>query len=244
MTVTSQIEQKLFDYIQLVLTVCSSRAAYVINHILEHGFITSEDIRNHGFVHGARAVGDVRDNGIPLLTSKVKSSDNKTIAKYTFGSASQIKKHKFGGRVNFPAKLKPSLIERDGLLCAISKQSLPEDELQIDHKVPYYISGDISGERNIDDFMLLSKSMQRAKSWECEHCENLLFASDINICKTCYWASPNDYSHVAMKQQRTISITWEGKETNDFNALVNESCERELDPQTMIRIIIHERYNK
>lgn len=244
MDTVSPIEKELIDYIKIVLPVCSSRAAYVINHILEHGYITSEDIRNHGFVHGARAVGDVRDNGIPLITSNVKSSDNRTIAMYTFGSASQIKKHKFGGRVNFPARLKSQLIARDGLICSISKQALPEEELQIDHRVPYYISGDIHGERNPDDFMLLSKSMQRAKSWECEHCPNLLSMFDINICKTCYWASPDNYSHVAMRQQRTINITWVGNETFDFNALIDESIALGLDPQTMIKKIIQDRYSK
>lgn len=205
------MEKELLDYINDVLKVCSSRAAKVINHILEHGSIDSEQIANMGFVHGARAVGDVRDQGVPLITGSTKSSDNRNIAVYTFGPASEIRKHKFGGRINFPASLKRQLIERDGLFCAISKQPHPEAELQIDHRVPYYISGDIAGVRNPQDFMLLSRSMQRAKSWDCENCENLKIHFDIFNCKTCYWASPENYTHVAMQTQRSLHVTWDGK---------------------------------
>lgn len=187
-----KMDRDLQDYISQVLKVCSARAAFVINHIIEHGSINSEEIRNAGYVHGARAVGDVRDNGVPIITSNIKSSDNRTIAQYTFGSASEIKKHKFGGRINFPSSLKKALIERDGLFCMISKQELPESELQIDHKIPYYISGDLMGERDHNDFMLLSRSMQRTKSWDCENCENLVTIFDLSICKTCFWASPEN----------------------------------------------------
>ncbi|WP_445374018.1 hypothetical protein ACSLVK_16835 [Photorhabdus tasmaniensis] len=237
------MEKELEDYIRDVLKVCSSRAAFVIDHIVKYGSINSEQIRNAGFVHGARAVGDVRDNGVPLITRNIKSSDNRTIAEYTFGPASDIKKHKFGGRVNFPASLKGKLIERDGLFCAISKQYLPADELQIDHRVPYYISGDIAGERDPEDFMLLSKSLQRSKSWDCEHCENLKVHFDLNICRSCYWASPDNYTHVAMRTQRSINVTWEGKEVKEFDKLNEESIGVNCSPQELIKAIIRKRYN-
>jgi hypothetical protein len=179
MTDKNQLDSELLGYINEVLEVCTSRATYVINHILEHGCINSEHIRNKGYIHGARAVGDVRDNGIPLITRKIKSSDNRSIAEYVLGSSSDIKRHKFGGRVNFPKTLKQKLIERDGLYCSISQQPLPEIELQIDHRIPYYISGDLQAVRDPNDFMLLSKSMQRTKSWDCEHCKNLLVSSNL-----------------------------------------------------------------
>lgn len=237
------MEKELEDYLKDVLEVCSSRAAFVIDHIVRYGSINSEQIRNAGFVHGARAVGDVRDNGVPLITRNIKSSDNRTIAEYIFGPASDIKKHKFGGRINFPHSLKGRLIERDGLFCSISKQPLPADELQIDHRVPYYISGDIAGERNPEDFMLLSKSMQRSKSWDCEHCENLKIHFNLDICKTCYWANPENYTHVAMRTQRSINLTWEGREVEDFDNLYRESINNGCSPQELIKFIIHKRYN-
>lgn len=243
MSIRSQLEPELLDYIKQVLEVCSSRAVYVINQILENGSISSEHIRNQGYVHGARAIGDVRDNGIPLITKNIKSSDNRTIAEYTFGPAKDIKRHKFGGRVNFPKKLKGQLIDRDGLICRISQQHLPESELQIDHRVPYYISGDIQGDRDPNDFMLLSKSMQRAKSWDCEHCNNLLDSFDINICKTCYWAYPENYTHVAMKEMRSINITWEGKEVKEYDRMENSCREDGKTVQDYLKSIVSERFS-
>jgi|SRR5690554_996482 len=243
MSIRSKLEPELLEYIDLVVKVCSSRAVYVINHILDNGSISSEDIRNEGYVHGARAVGDVRDNGIPLITNNIKSTDNRTIAEYTFGPAKDIKRHKFGGRVNFPKKLKGQLIDRDGLICNISQQSLPEGELTIDHRVPYYISGDIQGDRDPNDFMLLSKSMQRAKSWDCEHCQNLLDKFDIEICKTCYWAYPENYTHVAMKEMRSINVTWEGAEVAEYDKMENSCKESGETAQDYLKKIVKERFS-
>lgn len=243
MSIRNQLEPELLEYIDLVLGVCSSRAAYVINHILENGSISSEHIRNQGYVHGARAVGDVRDNGIPLNTNNIKSTDDRTIAEYTFGPAADIKRHKFGGRVNFPKKLKGQLLERDGLICRISQQVLPESELQIDHRVPYYISGDIQGDRNPDDFMLLSKSMQRAKSWDCEHCKYLLDNFEIAICRTCYWAYPESYTHVAMKEMRSINVTWEGSEVAEYDRMESSCRENGKTVQDYLKGIITEKFS-
>ena len=47
---------------------------------------------------------------------------------------------------------------------------MDERVLQIDHRVPYEVGGDDKSETlNPDDFMLLSGSANRAKSWSCEH---------------------------------------------------------------------------
>ena len=213
------IDPELKSYIDEVLKICSARAAYVLNEILQHGEISSETIRNKGFVHGARAVGDVRDNGIPLITSKTKSSDGKSIARYVFGPASEIRRHKFGGRIAFPASLKKALIKEFSKVCTISQQAIPAADLQIDHRIPYFIAGDINSERNIEEFMLLSRSMQRSKSWACEGCENIKIHFDISICKTCYWAYPEAYDHIAMKRERRIDITFSEDETYIFDKL-------------------------
>ncbi len=242
MSIRNKLDPELLQYIDQVLLVCSARGAYVINHIIKHGSITSEEIRNEGYVHGARAVGDVRDNGLPLITNKTKSSDGRSIAKYIFGSPSDIKRHKYGGRVNFPSSLKKQLVERDGLVCKISQQELPETELQIDHRTPYYISGDIVGERKLDDFMLLSRSMQRAKSWDCENCTNILEHFDTDICKSCYWAYPEKYTHVAMKEMRSINITWEDKEVASYDALEKRCLEENKIVQEYIKQLIRNNF--
>jgi len=79
----SQIPQKL-------QSVTGKRSRIVIEHILEHGFITTENLEKiYGYRHPPRAVKDVRDQGIPIETFSVKSSDGRTIAAYRFGDTSK-----------------------------------------------------------------------------------------------------------------------------------------------------------
>ncbi|KIP71478.1 hypothetical protein SN11_17050 [Vibrio harveyi] len=237
---TIYLEPRLKEYIDDVLKICNGRAAFVINFILDVGSITSEDLKNHGYMHGARAVGDVRDQGIPLITEKIKASDSsrKTIARYYFGSADDIKVHKFGGRMTFAPSLKKALLNRDGAKCSISNRELDPNELQIDHKVPFYIAGDNEDNRGIDNFMLLSKSMQRAKSWDCEQCPNLKVRFDPQTCKLCYWAEPNSYTHVATRIERNMHLNWDYWEVADYDAVCQISAAQGRTAQEVVKMII------
>jgi hypothetical protein len=42
---------------------------------------------------------------------------------------------------------------------------------------------------------------------------------DETICRTCYWAFPEDYSHVAMQDIRRIDIIWSGEEVEEYDRL-------------------------
>jgi hypothetical protein len=95
-------------------------------------------------------------------------------------------------------------------------------ELQIDHRIPYEVGGDDSS-LDTEQFMLLSGSANRAKSWSCEHCENWRILKRVDICRTCYWAYPEQYEHVAMTQVRRLDILWEHDEINDYEQLANEA---------------------
>lgn len=55
-------------------------------------------------------------------------------------------------------------MEKYGAKCFIYNEKLPENELQIDHRVPFEVAGDSDGELNPDDFMLLSPSANREKT--------------------------------------------------------------------------------
>ena len=46
----------------------SKRARIVVRHILKYGSVTTESIEEYGYKHPPRAIGDVRDAGIPLRT--------------------------------------------------------------------------------------------------------------------------------------------------------------------------------
>src|ERR1035438_8358809 len=52
-----------------------------------------------------------------------------------------------------------------------------------------------------------------------EHCENWKSTKDKNICLSCYWAFPEKYSHVAMRQIRRVDLVWQGEEVAQYEKL-------------------------
>lgn len=113
---------------------------------------------------------------------------------------------------------------------------MDETILQIDHRVPYEIGGE-HDENDVDYFMLLSPSANRAKSWTCEHCPNWELKSE-DFCLHCFGASPENYEHIAGKVEKVISIIFTGDEIEDYNRLVRLSGEDTA--QATIKKILHE----
>lgn len=208
------------SFLDKLNSVTAKRPKTVIQYILEHGYVTTEDLKQLGYEHAPRAARDVREQGIPLESFRVKDTTGKTIAAYRFGDYSKIedKLSKVTGRTVLSSALKKALIDKYGSKCFIYLQSMEERLLQVDHRVPYEIGGE-QDSQNIDCYMLLSPSANRAKSWTCEHCPNWT-QKNIDFCIQCFWAHPENYTHIAGKQQRQIVITFSGDEIEDYNRLI------------------------
>ena len=86
--------------------------------------------------------------------------------------------------------------------------------------------------------MLLCGSANRAKSWSCEHCENWNYQKDRTICLSCYWAYPEDYEHIAMKQMRRIDLLWEGDDVATYEKLKREASRTDQEISALIKKII------
>ena len=213
------------EFLDLCRTVTAKRPKTVIDHILKHGHITTEDLKEkYGYNHPPRAVRDVREHGIPLETFRVTGSDGRKIAEYRFGDVSKKRFRKLSGRTGLSKKIKEYLIEKYGCKCFIYLEDMDKGELQIDHRVPYEVGGDEeSVEQNPDDFILLSGSANRAKSWSCEHCENWQTLKDKKICLSCCWAYLEDYSHVAMRQVRRLDLIWQDKEVGKYEKIKSDA---------------------
>ena len=64
------IEKELPEELLLKInSVTALRAKRVLDYLLEHGKITTEDIQKLGYDHPPRAIRDVREEGIPLDTT-------------------------------------------------------------------------------------------------------------------------------------------------------------------------------
>jgi hypothetical protein len=223
--------------LELALKVTQKRPKTVVTHIIEYGFITTEELTNlYGYNHPPRAARDVREVGIPLETFRVIDSTNRSIGAYRFGDPSKISQNKLAGRTTFSKPFKQRLLDRDGSCCALCGEKYEDRYLTIDHKTPYEVAGDsASDEQNPEDFMLLCGTCQRKKSWSCEHCTNWTTSQDLDICKTCYWSSPEDYSHLAQKQIKRLDLTWSGDEVGIYNKLKDEAVSKGISINDLVK---------
>jgi 5-methylcytosine-specific restriction endonuclease McrA len=211
------------EFLKRLKEIKSKRPKVVIKHILKRGFVTTEDLeKKYKYSHAPRAARDVREQGIPLETFRVKNSDGRSIAAYRFADLTHVSHDKLGGRKIISKEFKNKLIKKAGCKCSICLEVYEDRYLQVDHRVPYEIVGDRNNAgRNVKEYMLLCGSCNRAKSWSCEHCENWLKEKAPTICRACYWAQPNAYRHIALTPIRRLDIVWTKDEVNVFDKFRN-----------------------
>ena len=227
--------------LKLCEQVTAKRARAVIDHIIKYGAVTTEDLQELGYDHAPRAARDVREQGIPLETFKVRSTrSGRSIAAYRFGDPSQIVHGRIGGRKALPKWLKAALLQRDGSADKFTGQILPDTALTIDHRIPYEVSGDMEGAFDAADFMLLDGSSQRSKSWSCENCSNWQTTKDPNVCRSCYWAYPEDYRHMALLQLRRVEVSWSGDDVHEYDALCDYTKSLGVSVQDLIKRAVKE----
>ena len=230
------------EFLKLCKAVKAKRPRTVITHILKHGFITTQELKDkYGYNHPPRAVRDVKEHGIPIEMFRVEGSDGRKIAAYRFGDPSKARFGQQVGRTVLGKELKEKLIELHGPRCAIYMSPFPESELQIDHRVPFEVLGDVRGaEMSVDDYMLLCGSANRAKSWSCEHCVNWLELKKPEICRNCYWAYPENHAHVAMRQIRRADIMWTESEVEIYEKLKQRTLQLQKNIPGYVKEIVEQ----
>jgi hypothetical protein len=233
------------EFLELLASITEKRPRTVIDHILAHGFVTTEELKaKYGYDHPPRAARDVMERGVALETFRVPGPDGrKKIAAYRFADPSGIKVRRFDGRTSLSGKIKDALIKKHGCRCFVYLEKMSAADLQLDPRVPYEIAGD-SPQSNPADFMLLCGSANRAKSWSCEHCGNWNGKKDKRICLTCYWAFPEKYNHVAMRKIRRLDLIWEGGEIEKYEAIKTQAERGKTSLPAFVKRILSETLNK
>jgi hypothetical protein len=235
--VSTKIEAAHPKILEIAEKVTGKRPRTVIDHILKHGYISNEDLlETYGYNHPPRAIRDVREQGVPLDTYKVVDRNGRKIAAYKFSDPSKISQNKIGGRQTFSKAFKNLLLKQYGSKCSFCSEEYEDRYLTIDHRTPYEVVGDgASDERSPGEFILVCGTCQRKKSWSCEQCPNWKNKKDIDVCNSCYWAKPEDYTHMALRQLRRVEIVWEGKEIEAFDKLSDEAKEKSIGLSDLIK---------
>lgn len=195
------------------------RARIVVNHILQNGFITTEDLEvTYGYKHPPRAIRDVREQGIALETFAVKDRQGRTIAAYRFGDLSELRSKKFRGRKAYSKIFKNKLLLHYDSRCAVCSTPYGERYLQIDHRIPFEMAGEPETESDLAEYLLVCASCNWAKSWTCEHCINWTERNPA-VCRTCYWADQEAYQHLATQPIRRLALAWTAEEAQIYDQL-------------------------
>ena len=179
----------------------SKRAREVARIILDRGSCTTSDLEELGYKHAPRAVKDLKDAGVEIFTAMesytdASSGQQKRRARYAVVGvdASKESRRQFSKAITDAVKASGK--------CEVCGSPPP---LQVDHRIPFDIAGE-TYPHVVSELMPLCPSCNRSKSWTCEHCPNWT-VKDAEQCRTCMWASPHDYKHVAGEERREIRIT-------------------------------------
>ena len=221
--------------------VTAKRPRTMIDHILRHGHVTTEELQGlYGYDHPPRAARDVREAGIPLETfGMVSKRTGRTIAAYRFGDPDKIKRGRIGGRTAFSKPFRNALIAHYDSRDAITGERMDSRYLQIDHRVPYEVAGEeLHDESDLNKFMLLDASSQRAKSWSCEQCHNWQEGLDVAVCRSCFWAFPGSYTHIAGEQVRRVEVEWRGSEVAAFEKLRTRAEKDDMTVAAFIKELV------
>jgi hypothetical protein len=208
---TPKIPQELLDRIA---KVTNKRARLVLDKIVQNGSVSTEQIKQTGlYDHPPRAAQDVKDWGFRLKTTRVKNTNGHSIVAYSLDTAESSRNRT--GRRNIPKKRRDALIHDAGNQCQICGA---KNNLQVDHRIPYEVAGEACTNEE-RPFQVLCGSCNRKKSWDCEQCRNRREIHKPDLCRSCYWAEPTLYDHIAMQQQRRADLVWIGDEVKDFERI-------------------------
>jgi len=197
--------------------VNNKRARYVLDTIVAKGSCSTIDLKNAGYDHPPRAARDAVELGFALKRIPVKRQDGQVVAAYAFDDR-ELDPNKTG-RIVVPKKERDALIQSKGGCCNVCGSTV---NLQIDHRIPYQVAGESQKDEE-DPYQILDGVCNRRKSWACEHCENWLKLKNFDTCLGCYWANPENYTHVAMRPERRLDIVWIDEEVKSFEVVKTEA---------------------
>ncbi len=194
-----------------ILPMLNKRPRVVLEHILEHGSVSTYELGQLGYDQPPRAAMDLKDAGIKCAVKygKHPETGHRMAIYYLADDDSPLEVR--GGRTAFPKQFRLDLFSAYGNRCNICNKVYSTSMLQCDHRTPFILDGEVE-RLEFDKFQPLCAPHQRAKSWECEHCPNRVTANE-RVCATCFWAIPDGYyTHVATRDERVADITFSGED--------------------------------
>jgi len=64
------------------------------------------------------------------------------------------------------------------------------------------------------------------------------------VCLSCYWAYPENYNHIAMRQIRRVDLIWQGDEIDTYDKLQTKARLLDKEIPSFIKEIIENEINR
>lgn len=221
------------DYEDLLPTL-GRRARTVLETLLSSGEVSTYDLGKLGYDQPPRGAQDLKDAGVVLKTTNGRNPEtgNRMVI-YSIDYDAPIGTG-MSERRAFPKDFTRKVKELHGNKCCIYRVVYPATVLQVDHRIPFSIAGDPE-KLVVSEFMPLSPSANRSKSWACEHCPNMI-EKNPETCKSCYWAYPDqNFSHIATVEERRLQIVWQGQEIATFEKIEIRAKKMGITVQSLIK---------
>lgn len=202
------------ELLKKMKSVTGKRPRVLLDLLERQESVSTEQLESLGYTHPPRVAGDVKEQGIPIVRIPARDSNGRAIGAYMLGDPEEIREN-MGGRKAFTKEFRQQMFAHYGSKSTISGAPYPDRVLQIDHRVPFQVGGDPATD-DVKHYMLLDASQQRAKSFSCETCRNLREEKSADVCRRCFWASPEDYDHIATEQRRRVELEWVGNDVDAF----------------------------
>jgi len=215
-------------------TKISKRARLVGLHILEKGYATASAIRRSltraEHVWQAKSELNVL---IPVSSEEREPDTHEVMYKFDLDKirSSGIVLQQADQARTLTAKQRREIEAKYNNQCVFCHTQ--GAKLQVEHLIPFGISGNENG---MDWLALACPSCNRRKGYACKHqCPNWS-KSDAEVCKRCFWGSPDDYDHVATKPQILVLETFsDSSEIEAFKQARSKLSSREA----LLKFSIH-----
>jgi hypothetical protein len=207
------------DFVQRCRAVTAKRARTVIDHILQHGHITTDELKTlYGYNHPPRAARDVIEHGIPLIMYRVEGPDGRKIAAYRFGDPSSIGFRRLSGRTALAKALKRAIsksTERSAL-SILNRCRMPNSKSTTEFPTRSLAIWEHKNHPNscFCAVPLIGPNRDRANTAAIGGSY-----TNLKIGRACYWAYPESYTHVAMEEIRRLDVIWRGQEVTQYEDL-------------------------
>lgn len=192
----SNSPQKLLEF---VVSRVRPREKMVFQCVLRKGYVTKDDCKAAGCDYVV--IRDLRKVGVPFVRHLNKY--------YLDWPSSSVGEYHLQ---SLPPALRDQVIRDYGNRCAICLQVFESKELFPDHKIPRKIAGDdLLVEEGPLAFQACCYSCNNRKQQACRKCPNQVELKNPDNCRRCYWASPEDYDHVAMVEEMRADLVARGE---------------------------------